>query len=48
MLSSPAGEFVSELQTTEIPEGIMKHGVYLYSVLRPTYWCLYLEINCDN
>jgi hypothetical protein len=28
MLSSPAGEFVSELQTTEIPEGIMKHGVF--------------------
>jgi hypothetical protein len=26
-LSSPVGEFVSELQTTEIPEGIMKHGI---------------------
>jgi hypothetical protein len=28
MLSSPVGEFVSELQTSETPEGIMKHTVY--------------------
>jgi hypothetical protein len=28
MLSSPVGEFVSELETSEIPERIMKHGVY--------------------
>jgi hypothetical protein len=28
--SSPVGEFVSELQTTETPEGIMKHGIYIY------------------
>jgi hypothetical protein len=28
MLSSPVGEFSSELQTSEFPEGIMKHGVY--------------------
>jgi hypothetical protein len=27
MLLFPAGESISELQTTEIPEGIMKHGV---------------------
>jgi hypothetical protein len=26
-LSSPVGEFVSELQISEIPEGIMKHAV---------------------
>jgi hypothetical protein len=28
MLSSPVGEFISELQTSEIPEGIMKHSVF--------------------
>jgi hypothetical protein len=28
-LSSPVGEFVSELHTSEIPEGIMKHAVYV-------------------
>jgi hypothetical protein len=28
-LSSPVGEFVSELQTSEIPEGLMKHGLKL-------------------
>jgi hypothetical protein len=28
MLLSPVGEFVSELQTSETPEGIMKHTVY--------------------
>jgi hypothetical protein len=28
MFSSPVGEFVSELQTSEIPERIIKHGVY--------------------
>jgi hypothetical protein len=27
MLSSPVGEFVSELQTFEIPEGIMKRCI---------------------
>jgi hypothetical protein len=27
MLSFPVGEFVSELQTSESPEGIMKHAV---------------------
>jgi hypothetical protein len=32
MLSSPVGELVSELQTSEIPERIMKHGV-LYSTI---------------
>jgi hypothetical protein len=29
MLSSPVGEFISELQTSEIAEGIMKHAVLL-------------------
>jgi hypothetical protein len=29
MLSSPVGEFISELQTSEIPEGLMKHGVFM-------------------
>jgi hypothetical protein len=28
MFSSPVVEFVSELQTSEIPEGIMKHAVW--------------------
>jgi hypothetical protein len=28
MLLSPVGEFVSELQTSEILEGLMKHGVF--------------------
>jgi hypothetical protein len=28
MLSSPVGEFFSELQTTEIPGEFMKHTVY--------------------
>jgi hypothetical protein len=35
MISSPVGGFVSELQTSEIPERIMKHGVQKVETLLP-------------
>jgi hypothetical protein len=41
MLSSPVGKFVSGLQTSEIPEELMKHGVFL----KPRYF--FLQILCD-
>jgi hypothetical protein len=39
-LTSPVGEFISELQSSEITEGIMQHAVYIFLIC-----CCILECN---